>query len=130
MTTKNFTYNDLRIIKNEILGLAQIGEDKTQKVLIVGLKNEDVTLGVSHRLNKIVAKIDEEFKVLEVSLKEIKGDEKDEGAQAKRAELWSQETELSYEPISFDKIDNLSLRKNFLGEKYDYDFLIKSICEE
>lgn len=129
MTTEKLTYTELRVIKNEILGLAQTGEDKIQKILIVGLKNEDVTLGVSHRLNKIVAKIDDEFKVLEVSLKEITGDENDEKAKAKRAELWAQETEFSFDPIDFEKIENLTLRKNFLGEKYDYEFLIKNICE-
>lgn len=129
MTTKKLTYTELRVIKNEILGLAQVAEDKTQKILIVGLKNEDVTLGVSHQLNKIVAKIDEEFKVLETSLKEVEGDDKDEEAQKKRAELWGQETEFTFEPIDFERIENLTLRKNYAGEKYDYEFLIKNICE-
>lgn len=127
MITKKLSYNELRIIKNEILGLAQIGEDKSQKVLIVGLKNEDVTLGVSHRLNKIVAKIDDEFKILEVSLKEITGEE--EEAQAKRKDLWSQETELSFESVALEKLEDLVPKKNFMGEKYDYEFLLKNICE-
>lgn len=127
---KKITYAELSIIKNEILGLAQVQEDKTQKILLVGLKNEDVTLGVSHRLNKIVSKINDEFKILEVSLKEIKGDEEDSEAKEKRRELWATETEIEFDPIDFEKIDNLNLRKNYLGDKYDYTHLVDIICEQ
>ena len=129
MTTKKLTYNELRILRNEILGLAHVQKDGTQNIIIVGLKNEDITLGVSHKLTKIVAKIEEEFKILDISLKEIKGGEQDPVALVKREELWKQELEFVFEPIEFSKIEDLTPRKNYLGEKFNYEFLIKTICE-
>lgn len=123
------TYLELRTIKTEIEGLAISEPEKPKQILIYGLKNEGVTIGVTHRLNKILAEIERQFSVLDISLKEIAGPESDPVATEQRKELWQQETEIEFEPISLVNIEHIVPKKNYLGEEYDYKLLVEKICQ-
>jgi len=128
MITKKLKYSDWYIKRNEILGISQVEEGGSNKIILLGLKNEDVTQGVAIKLNKIVKKINEEFKTLQEQLDQISTDLSEEDKQLKRNEIWAEECEISFETLDIDKLD-IKRKDNHLGQKYDYSNLIEFITE-
>lgn len=123
MIAKKLTYLKWSGIAAEINGHAVRQENGEVTTLLVGLKNEDVTQGIALRLSKIIKKIQEEFKELQTQLDLNQGEE---GAE-KRAELWAEECEISFEGIDLNKIEDLKRKDNSFGEKYDYSNLLDVI---
>ena len=129
MITRKKKYSDWYVVRNEILGVnAEVQEsgNKIAKVILLGLKNEDVTQGVAIKLNKIVKKINEEFKTLQEQLDQIPTDAEDK--QTRMNELWAEECEIHFEPLDIDKLD-IKRKDNHEGYKYDYSNLIEIITE-
>jgi plasmid maintenance system antidote protein VapI len=125
MKTSKKPYKFWHSIRSEINGVTKVNGDDI-KIIVIGLKNEDITQGTALRLNRIVKKIEEEFKTLQQSLDSVEGSEEEK--LSKREELWNEEVEISFEAIDIEKLD-IKRKDNSFGHKYDYTNLIDIICE-
>lgn len=124
MITRKLMYSKWNTVRGEITGLMSQEEGKESKIILIGLKNEDISQGVVIRLNKIVKKIEEEFKALQEQFNSI--DKEDVDRENKIKALWEETCEISFEEIDIDKLD-FKRKESSFGERYDYTPLIEII---
>jgi len=122
MVTKKLTYFTINNLLRLFVGSIQEG-----KAIFLGFENEAITSGVAIKLSRIKKEFIKELTTLEEELKKIEGE--DEEAIKKRVDLWNTEIEVSFEPISLSKVEDLVPAKNDFGVTPNYSELLEIIAE-
>jgi hypothetical protein len=121
MTTKKISY----WVINSLLPFID-GKREGEKLVILGLANEAITSGVAIRLARIKKEFVKELTTFQEEFNKI---EEGEEANAKKVELWNTEIEVSFEPISLEKVEDLVPTKNDFGFTPSYADLLEIIAE-
>lgn len=121
MATKKLTYWTI----NSLLMFID-GKQDQGKIIVQGLANEPITSGVSIKLSRIRKEFVKELTTFQELYEKI---EEGEEAAAKRIELWNTEIEVSFEPISLAKVEDLVPTKNDFGITPSYAELLEIIAE-
>jgi len=102
------------------------GKVEEEKVIILGLANEPISMGVSVKLARIKKVFAAELATFKELFEKI-----GEGTEfyEEKITLWNTEIEVSFEPIALNKVEDLVPTKNAFGFTPSYVELLEIIAE-